>query len=36
MAKFKLTIATPERVFYEGDADMVEMNTTEGELGCYP
>ena len=36
MAKFKLTITTPERVFYEGEVDMVEMNTTEGEIGCYP
>ena len=36
MAKFKLRIITPERVFYEGEVDMVEMNTTEGEIGCYP
>ncbi len=34
--KFKLRIVTPERVFYEGEADMVEMNTTEGQIGCYP
>jgi len=34
--RFKLRIVTPERVFYEGEADMVEMNTTEGEIGCYP
>ena len=36
MEKFKLRIVTPERVFYEGEADMVEMNTTEGQIGCYP
>jgi len=36
MDKFKLRIVTPERVFYEGEADMVEMNTTEGQIGCYP
>ena len=36
MDKFKVRIVTPERVFYEGEADMVEMNTTEGQIGCYP
>lgn len=30
---FHLTITTPNRVFYEGDVVMVELNTTEGELG---
>ncbi len=30
---FKLEIITPERVFYEGEAVMVEFNTTEGEIG---
>lgn len=33
--QFKLKIITPERVFFEGDADMVEFNTTEGEVGIY-
>lgn len=33
---FKLRIITPERVFYEGDVDMVELNTTEGEIGVLP
>ncbi|MCH5345118.1 MAG: ATP synthase F1 subunit epsilon [Acetatifactor sp.] len=33
---FKLRIITPERVFYEGDVDMVEFNTTEGEIGVLP
>ena len=30
---FKLKIITPERIFYEGEASMVEFNTTEGEIG---
>ncbi|MCR4617820.1 MAG: ATP synthase F1 subunit epsilon [Lachnospiraceae bacterium] len=34
--KFNLRIITPERVFYEGEAQMVEFNTTEGEIGAYP
>ena len=32
---FQLKIITPERVFYEGQAVMVEFNTTEGEIGVY-
>ena len=38
MAKdcFTLKIVTPERTFYEGSATMLEMNTTEGEMGVYP
>lgn len=38
MAKdcFTLKIITPNRTFYEGSATMVEMNTTEGEMGVYP
>ncbi|MBO5166389.1 MAG: ATP synthase F1 subunit epsilon [Lachnospiraceae bacterium] len=36
MEQFKLRIITPERVFYEGDIDMVEFNTTEGEVGVLP
>ena len=32
---FKLRIITPDRVFYEGEAEMVEFNTTEGEIGIY-
>ncbi|MBR1932059.1 MAG: ATP synthase F1 subunit epsilon [Lachnospiraceae bacterium] len=31
-----LRIITPERIFYEGRADMVEFNTTEGEIGVLP
>lgn len=33
--RFKLTIVTPDREFYSDDADMVEFNTTEGEIGIY-
>ena len=32
---FKLRVITPDRVFYEGEASMVEFNTTEGEIGVY-
>ena len=30
---FKLRIVSPDREFYMGDVDMVEMVTTEGEIG---
>lgn len=30
---FKLRIVTPDRDFYEGEVSMVEVNTTEGEIG---
>lgn len=33
---FYLRIITPDRMFYEGDVDMVEFNTTEGEIGVLP
>lgn len=33
--KFELKIITPERMFYEGSAEMVEFNTTEGAIGVY-
>ena len=33
---FLLRIITPERIFYEGRAEMVEFNTTEGEIGVLP
>lgn len=32
---FDLKIVCPDRVFYEGKATMVELNTTEGEVGIY-
>lgn len=31
-----LKIITPSRVFYEGEAEMVEFNTSEGEIGVLP
>jgi F-type H+-transporting ATPase subunit epsilon len=31
--RFKLKVIPPERVFYEGDVLMVELSTTEGEIG---
>ena len=35
MNQFTLKIITPERVFYQDEVDMVEFNTTEGEIGVY-
>ena len=35
MDTFRLKVVTPERVFFEGDVEMVEFNTTEGEVGIY-
>lgn len=32
---FKIEIITPDRVFYTGEATMVEFNTSEGEIGVY-
>ena len=34
--KFALKVMCPARTFFEGEADMVEMNTTEGYIGVYP
>ena len=33
--KFVVEIITPDRVFYKGEASMIEFNTTEGEIGVY-
>lgn len=30
---FNLQIISPTRIFFDGDASMVEMKTTEGEIG---
>ncbi len=35
LKKFRLEVISPERVFYSGDVEMVELNTTEGEIGIY-
>lgn len=32
----KVEIISPDRIFFEGDATMVEMVTSEGEVGIYP
>lgn len=32
---FTVKIITPDRTFYEGEASMLEFNTTEGEIGIY-
>ena len=32
---FKVEIITPDRVFYEGEASMIEFNTSAGEIGVY-
>lgn len=34
--KFEIVVMCPDRTFFEGEADMVEMNTTEGYIGVYP
>lgn len=36
MAKlFGVKVICPERVFFEGEAEMLEMRTTEGEIGIF-
>ncbi|MBU9725405.1 ATP synthase F1 subunit epsilon [Diplocloster modestus] len=32
---FRLEIISPDRVFYQGDAAMVELTTSEGDVGIY-
>ncbi len=32
---FELEIITPDRVFWKGEAYMLELNTSEGEVGIY-
>ncbi len=34
--KFQLTIITPEREFFRGEATFVEFTTTDGDVGVYP
>lgn len=34
--RFTIKVITPDRIFYEGEASMIEFNTTEGEIGVYP
>ncbi len=30
---FNLQIVTPDRIFFQGDAEMIELKTTEGDIG---
>lgn len=32
---FKVKIIAPDREFYDGEAEMLELRTTEGEIGIY-
>ena len=32
---FQVEIITPDRIFYKGEADMIEFNTEAGEIGVY-
>lgn len=32
---FHLEVISPDRVFYEGEVEMVELRTSEGEIGIY-
>lgn len=33
--KFQLEVISPERIFYRGDVEMLELTTTEGDIGIY-
>ena len=33
---FKLQVVTPDKEFYAGEVSMVELTTTEGQIGVYP
>ena len=35
LKKFQLEVISPERVFYTGGVEMVELTTTEGDIGIY-
>lgn len=30
---FKVKVITPDRIFFEGDADLLELKTSEGDIG---
>ncbi|MGN0378312.1 MAG: ATP synthase F1 subunit epsilon [Butyrivibrio sp.] len=34
--KFDLQIMCPDRTFFKGEADMIELTTIEGQIGIYP
>lgn len=33
MPTFRLKIVTPEKIFWDGDVDLVVVHTTEGDIG---
>ncbi|MBQ9885569.1 MAG: ATP synthase F1 subunit epsilon [Lachnospiraceae bacterium] len=33
---FFLEVVTPNRVFFKGDCEMLELSTIEGDIGIYP
>lgn len=33
MSKFKLSIVTPDKIFFEGDVEQIITRTTEGDVG---
>ena len=35
LKKFQLEVISPERIFYNGEVEMVELTTTEGDIGIY-
>lgn len=35
LKNFHLEVISPERVFYDGDVEMVELTTIEGDIGVY-
>ena len=35
LKKFRLEVISPERIFYSGDVEMLELTTTEVEIGIY-
>ena len=35
LKKFQLEVISPERIFYSGEVEMVELTTTEGDIGVY-
>lgn len=35
LKKFRLEVISPERIFYNGEVEMVELTTTEGDIGIY-
>lgn len=32
---FKLKVLTPNRIFYEGEVEMIELTTSEGDIGIF-